>query len=81
MTDLVPVAATAAALPAPAGPNRVSGREGGAVDIRVPVTSNGTTLAGLPRHPAAPATNVPCAATRRPDLGSRYHCRRPRGPG
>ncbi|MEO3854996.1 BTAD domain-containing putative transcriptional regulator [Acrocarpospora sp. B8E8] len=35
MTDLVPAAATAAALPAPAGPNRVSGREGGAVDIRV----------------------------------------------
>ncbi|MCC5579610.1 AAA family ATPase [Microtetraspora sp. AC03309] len=45
------------------------------------ITSNGTTSAGHPRHPAALATNVPRAATRRLDLGSRYHCRRPGGPG
>jgi hypothetical protein len=45
------------------------------------ITSNGTPLAGHRRDPAAPSTNISRGATRRPDLVSRYHCRRPGGPG
>ncbi|GAA1007281.1 hypothetical protein Aple_017750 [Acrocarpospora pleiomorpha] len=43
------------------------------------ITSNGTTLASHPHHPAVPTMNT--SRARRPDLVSRYHCRRPGGPG
>ncbi|MCT9929789.1 AAA family ATPase [Planotetraspora sp. A-T 1434] len=43
--------------------------------------SNGAALTGRLRHPAAPTTNALRSAARRPDLVSRYHCRRSRGLG
>ncbi|GAA0990271.1 hypothetical protein GCM10009555_075770 [Acrocarpospora macrocephala] len=54
MTDLVPTAATAAAIPAPARPNRVSGQEGGAVDIRV---LGPLEVVGADGHPCALGTH------------------------